>query len=98
RIFRLDLLGWTVMGVAIVHGDGGIGAVAVVLGAPATTDQAAEIDVEAVVLRAASVDAADDEIGVMTRNDMLGYRRRQRLEDGVDDGHGVSHPHPHGGG
>src|SRR5215467_5688509 len=34
RIFRLDLLGWSVVGVAVVHRDGRVVAVAVVLGAP----------------------------------------------------------------
>ena len=52
RIFRLDLLGRAVVGVAVVHRDGRVAAVAVVLGAPAAADQPAEIDVEAVVLRA----------------------------------------------
>src|SRR4029079_14498310 len=78
RIFRLDLLRWTVVGVAVVHGDGRIGTIALGLGPPAAADQTAEIDVEAVVLRAAPVDAAVDEIGVMPCNDVLGYCRRQR--------------------
>ena len=51
RILRLDLLGRAVMGVAIVDRDRGAHAVAVVLGAPAAADQAAEIDVERVVGR-----------------------------------------------
>ena len=53
RIFRLDLLRRAVVGVAVIERDGGVAAVAVVLGTPAAADQAAEIDVEAVVLRAA---------------------------------------------
>src|SRR5262249_12147630 len=98
RIFGLDLLGGTVVSVAVVHGDGRVAAVAVVLGAPAAADQPAEIDVETVVLRAAAIDAADDEIGVVTGDDALGDRRGERLEDGVDDGHGIGHPHAHRGG
>src|SRR6516162_7434256 len=58
RIFRLDLLGGAVVGVAVVHGDGRVAAVAVVLGTPAAADQPTEIDVETVVLRAAAIDAA----------------------------------------
>src|SRR5262249_9804160 len=59
RFFRLDLLGGAVVGVAAVHGDGRVAAVAVVLGPPAAADHPAEIDVEAVVLRAAAIDAPD---------------------------------------
>jgi hypothetical protein len=53
-------------------GDHGVAAVAVVLGAPAAADQPAEIDVEAVVLRPAAVDAADAEIGVMAGDHLVG--------------------------
>jgi hypothetical protein len=31
----------------------------------------------------------------MAGNDAIGQRRRQRLEDRVDDGHRKRHPHPH---
>src|SRR5262249_29573057 len=44
RIFGLDLLGGTVVGIAVVHGDGRVAAVAVVLGAPAAPDQPPEIE------------------------------------------------------
>src|SRR5262245_65757304 len=71
RIFGLDLLGGAVVGVAIVHGDGRVAAVAVVLGAPAAADQPAEIDVETVVLRAAAIDAPDHEIGAVAGGDVL---------------------------
>src|SRR5262249_20784197 len=72
RIFRFDLLGRTVVSIAVIHGDGGVAAVAVVLGAPAAADQPAEIDVEAVVLGSAAIDAPDHEIGVMAGDDVLG--------------------------
>src|SRR5260370_39737385 len=61
------------MGVAVVHGDGRIATVTVVLCAPAAADQPAEIDVEAVVLRTAAIDAADHEIGVVAGDDVLGH-------------------------
>src|SRR5262249_58301233 len=70
RVLGLDLLGGTVVSVAVVHGDGRVAAVAVVLGAPAAPDQPAEIDVETVVLRAAAIDAPDHEIGVVAGDDV----------------------------
>src|ERR1041384_6281076 len=46
RILGLDLLRGAVVGVAVVHRDHAVAAVAVVLGAPAAADQPAEIDVD----------------------------------------------------
>jgi len=80
RIFRLNLLGGAVVGVAVVHGDGRVAAVAVVLGAPAPADQPAEIDVEAVVLRAAAIDAPDHEIGVVAGDDVFGIAGASALK------------------
>src|SRR5262249_39023088 len=59
RILCLDLLGGAVVGVAIVHGDRRAIAVACALGPPAAANQAAKVDIEAVVARAAAVDTAD---------------------------------------
>ncbi len=95
RIFGFNLLARAVMGVAVIDGDRGIDAVAVVLGAPAAADQPAEINVEAVVARPAAVDAAEHEISMMAGNDAIRNGRRQRLEDSVDDRHRKRHPHPH---
>src|SRR5262249_58694406 len=96
--FARDRLGGTVVSVAVVHGDGRVAAVAVVLGAPAAPDQPAEIDVETVVLRAAAIDAPDHEIGVVAGDDVLRNGGGERLEDGIDNGHGIGLPHAHGGG
>src|SRR5258707_3358576 len=80
------------MGVAVVHGDGRVAAIAVVLGAPTAADQPAEIDVEAVVLRAAAIDAPDHEIGVVAGDDVLGNGGGQRPAGGGPGGHGVGQP------
>ena len=95
RILGLDLFGGAVVGVAVIHRDHGVAAVAVVLGAPAATDETAEIDIEAVVLRPPSVDAADAEIGVMAGDHLFRQRRGERLEDRIDDRHRIGHPHSH---
>src|SRR5262249_51689763 len=71
RLFRRHRLGGTVVGIAVIHGDGGVAAVAVVLGAPAAADQAAEIDVEAVVPGTTPVDATDNEISVVAGDDAV---------------------------
>ena len=94
-VLRLDLFGRAVMRIAIVDRDGGAHAVAVVLGAPAAANQAASIDVECIVLRFAAIDACHDEIGVMAGDNLLWQRRSKRLKDGVDDRHGIGHPHSH---
>src|SRR5262249_8787533 len=97
-LFGLALRGGTVVSVAVVHGEGRVAPVAVVLGAPAAPDQPAEIDVETVVLRAAAIDAPDHEIGVVAGDDVLRNGGGERLEDGIRDGEWVGESHGDGGG
>ena len=47
--------------------------------------------------RAAHAKVRHHQIGVVTGDDALGDRARQRLENRVDHGHRIDHPHPHGG-
>src|SRR5260221_13011735 len=74
------------MGTPVVQGDGRVGAVAGGLGAPAAADHPAEIDVEAVVLWAAAIDAADHEIGVVAGDDVLGNGGGAAPEEGARAG------------
>src|SRR5262245_37433766 len=66
RILRLHLLGGTVVGVTTVQRDGGALSATVMLRAPAAADQTAEVDIEAVILRAPPVDAPHHEVGMVT--------------------------------
>ena len=96
REFVLDLLRGPVVGVAIVHADGAIGAILVRLGAPTAADQTAQVNPQAAVTRVNAIDVRNKQVGVVAGDHIVRNGGRQRLEDGVDQSHRISHPDAHG--
>ena len=95
RKLDLGLLVRAVVGVAVVDADRAGDAVLGHLGAPAAAERPEAADEE---LGCPGVDAVErrrQEVGVMAGDHAAGNRRRQRLEDRVDDGHRIGHPPAH---